>query len=246
MELRQKILLILSEYGSEAITGTSTKVKTAFESIAEDIVSIALSKKYRNIRVSSAFSDIHKTIAVPWIACSDTKENRVQYREALIMLLFRADMAGLYLTINQGGGMKYAAPITTLDFLEDMEIGSLELSKEFAHIIDSGFSFDRNIDLADPGVISKTHEKGTVAYKYYPRSELPIEDEIERDIGTVLDAYEKFISNLHSEDLTLIREEDFLNEQEQRERQTRNLSYSELLKKAEAPVETTYKQVLSN
>jgi hypothetical protein len=45
MELRQKILLILSEYGSEAITGTSTKVKTAFESIAEDIVRIALSKK---------------------------------------------------------------------------------------------------------------------------------------------------------------------------------------------------------
>jgi 5-methylcytosine-specific restriction endonuclease McrA len=201
------------------------------------------------------------------------------------MLLFKADMSGVYLTVNQGGGMMYSAPISVLDFLEDMEVGSIELSKEFLQLFNAGFSFDRNIDLADSGIIARTHEKATVVYKYYDRNYLPSEGEIESDISTVLYAYENFIGNSLSENLNFyeptrkpiadnsthtnsklngletspqeieitqevshdkpVREEDFLNKQEQRAKQARDLPYDELLKRAVAPAKTDYQMVLS-
>jgi hypothetical protein len=109
-------------------------------------------------------------------------------------------MSGVYLTINQGGGLMYSHPISSLDFLEDMEAGSIGLSKEFLHLLNSGFSSDRNIDLADSGIIGKAHEKATVVYKYYNRNQLPLEDEIKKDINTVLIEYEAFIGNFSSGD----------------------------------------------
>jgi len=197
MDLRQKILCILSDYqfiqaNSEALI----RIKTAFETIGEEMTSIAKDKGFSNVRVSSAFSQGKQSTITPWIALFDVKENTALYREVYLMLLFKADMSGVYLTVNQGAGMMYSAPIYVLNYLDDVDAGSIELKKEFLQLLDSGFSFDGNIDLADSGIIAEAHERATVVYKFYDRNQLLLEDEIESDIDKVLDAYEHFMGNL--------------------------------------------------
>ena len=55
------------------------------------------------------------------------------------------------------------------------------------------FCLDGHIDLGDFSQIGRLYEKGTIAYKFYAKGNLPQDWEIENDIENILNTYEKFI-----------------------------------------------------
>jgi hypothetical protein len=195
MGLRQQILSILSESYTQTDSEALTRIKTAFEAIKKEIQRIASQRDYRFEIISTSFKR-EQLVKIPWIALFTFNESSSKYREIFVILLFKADLSGFYLTVNLGGGIMYSAPLPNLDFLEDMETGALELSRQFRGLIDVGFSSDRTIDLGDAGNAAKAHERSTVVYKYYDRNRIPPENQIEKDITAVLDAYEKYIGKL--------------------------------------------------
>jgi len=127
---------------------------------------------------------------IPWIAIKDseTKKNGLY-----ITYLFREDMRGLYLSLNQG------TPDKKAEFIEILKDRASELRSH----LDS-FNYLTEISLSEEGY-GVLCEAGNIIAKYYPSSELPENGELQSDLEEFLSIYRK-LKPLYEE---LIGKKDF-------------------------------------
>ncbi len=127
--------------------------------------------------------------AVPWIALLDTRETSTTQDGRYVVLLFKEDCSGVYLTLNQG----VTAP--TRDFgravgLQKVRERAAEIRSVVSSLTNDGFALDDNIALQKDAGLGKAYEASTVAHKLYVAGAIPSDEQLESDLEAVLSAYD--------------------------------------------------------
>lgn len=133
---------------------------------------------------------------VPWVAFLDRRETHTTRRGVYCVLLFREDMTGVYLTLNQGvtqpkvdhggsrGGRQYVQE--NAKRIQSVVGGQIEAA---------GFQLDDTIDLRASGDLGKDYEYSTIAHKLYETGRIPEDPALLADLEAILTAYDFYLTN---------------------------------------------------
>jgi hypothetical protein len=119
---------------------------------------------------------------VPWLALLDPRSASSIGEGVFIALLFRADLAGVFLALTQG----------TRDFdlpRQATHKRTARLRVQGASLAAHGFHVDDGMDLASDGRLAKRYEEVTAAYKLYRLDGLPSDTMIVGDLDAALTVY---------------------------------------------------------
>jgi len=191
---------ILSDYqdardGKGGAFGGSHPVYQEFHNLAESIRSLPAVHHHQSLQVKASPGQ-GNWARVPWAAVFDRRETTSIQRGVYIVFLFREDMSGVYLTLNQG--------VTDLKRLH----GTVEARKVLRRRADAlgelmqrnvpdlrGFQWGDGIDLRTPPGLGREYENSTAAYLLYGRGVVPPDQEIASDLDVLLSAYEAYMNS---------------------------------------------------
>lgn len=133
-----------------------------------------------------------KWTEVPWIAFLNILITKSPQSGFYPVLLYKADMSGVYLSLNQG--------VTEVEENFKKEAKKVLKSKAKSFRLKIKYTDElEEIDLASRSKNAKFYEAGNIIAKYYPLEDLPTSDELEDDIQLFLKYYEELIYNKDSE-----------------------------------------------
>jgi 5-methylcytosine-specific restriction protein B len=192
ISLREGLEAVLTGYGRARLEpfGSSAHVWSHFERLADGFGQSEPVRVRNTLRVSWS-AGRGNWARVPWIAFLDVRETGTTQHGVYPVLLFRQDMTGVYLTLAQGvTEPKQQGRAHAVNFLGEVAQRVRHSSPDLAA---AGFALDSRIDLrADPG-LGRDYELSTIAYKLYPRGEVPSDESILRDLESVCSAYDRYI-----------------------------------------------------
>jgi hypothetical protein len=132
---------------------------------------------------------------IPWVALMHMDVTSTTCSGVYAIFLFRADMSGVYLTLNQG----VTEPLQRMG----TEAGTAwvrrraqELRGRVGVLAASGFELIDTIDLRNDQPSGQTYAASTIAHKLYQRGSLPGDADLLADIDAVLEAYEGIRPNI--------------------------------------------------
>lgn len=131
---------------------------------------------------------------VPWIAIFDDRETTSAQQGVYVVLLFRADMSGVYLTFNQG----VTEPKNRLgprDGREWLRNNATQLRRFCQPLVDRGFSLSEDIELRVEHGLGRDYEASTVAHKLYLKGSVPSDEELKGDLIACVQAYKQYIED---------------------------------------------------
>jgi MrcB-like, N-terminal domain/AAA domain (dynein-related subfamily) len=137
-------------------------------------------------------------VRVPWIAIVDERETKSTRHGVYPVYLFREDLSGVYITLNQGIDLlkdEQGAPASRRILREHAEHLRSHLPA-FQTLKDAGFSTDNGIDLHTTGKLVKNYEASIVSYKFYRRSEIPHDPKLLKDLEQLLVVYDEYLQRL--------------------------------------------------
>jgi len=141
---------------------------------------------------------------VPWIAFLDQRETNSTQSGVYPVYLFREDLSGVYLALNQGIARfkdKHGIPESRRILRERAEV--VRETPTFDALKQSGFSLDTKMDLHATGGLQKDYEASAIGYKVYPRGEIPNDADLLNDLEQLLRAYDDYLGqNLFREEET--------------------------------------------
>lgn len=130
---------------------------------------------------------------VPWVGILDSRAAQSIRDGIYCVYLFRRDMSGVYITLNQG----VTAPREKFGWQEAkglLRTRAGEVRRFSGTLVDAGFHLDDAIDLRSDG-LGSDYEASTIAHKLYERGAVPADDALRSDLGLALEAYERFIES---------------------------------------------------
>jgi hypothetical protein len=133
---------------------------------------------------------------VPWVAVTDQRETISIQQGVYVVFLFRQDMTGVYLTLNQG-----VTNLTRLHGTRDARkilrnrAMQLESFLKADHQDQAGFRSGTTIELRTDASLGKAYEHSTAACKLYEKGTVPSDESIEADLDFLLAAYDKYIES---------------------------------------------------
>ncbi len=125
----------------------------------------------------------------PWIAILDSLITNSPQSGYYPVFLFKADMTGVYLSLNQG--------VTEVkDYYKKDSKNVLSIrAKDFRAKLDLSADYVYEIDLMSDTLNAKLYEAGNIVAKYYPTDSLPSDDTLEKDILRFVNLYESLTFN---------------------------------------------------
>lgn len=126
---------------------------------------------------------------IPWICCFDRSVTISATNGYYLVYLFKEDMSGFYLSLNQGYTYfreKYGAKIGRQKVQQTANIvrSMIEVSEEF-HL--------DTIDLGSKRDLAVGYEKAHIFGKYYDAKQMPNDKELILDFRELLEAYQKIV-----------------------------------------------------
>ena len=204
-----------SEYKKNKKTLQVSKNKTAdllLKKIPAEIFSRAalLEQEYK-IEGSIGKGEISE---IPWICVFDktiTESARTGY---YIVYLVRADLSGLYLSLNQGWTQYEMAFKPMSKAKHEIEKAAIKLKRTLKTV--EGFSFDK-IDLKGNSDLAKGYELGNICSKYYDANDLPSSNVLMNDLQKLIGSYRELKSLIGNEilDIDLVLDEEEFQERAQ-------------------------------
>lgn len=201
-DLRRQFELIMDNYldveGNADAKGVVTR---CFKTI------IAILRRHLSQRGNSNLEldygmGIGRMAKVPWITVRDKRISKSTRQGVYCVYLFKADMSGVCLTVNQGVGLGVDKGPSRKD-LETLQARAIELRPSFATLQSAGFSLDNYLDLKDPRGTGRSYEMSAIAYKCYEGISMPEDKQLVLDLQSALTPYEAFaerVLNLRQED----------------------------------------------
>lgn len=127
---------------------------------------------------------------IPWLAVMDPEVTTTTRSGYYVIWLFRVDMSGVYLTLNQG----VAEPLGRLG--KDVGLATVReraaaLREKAADLADAGFELLQAIDLRSDFSTATHYTASTVAHRLYERDSLPDDAVLLEDAERVLAVYER-------------------------------------------------------
>lgn len=122
---------------------------------------------------------------IPWVALLDPDVTDRVSRGVYVIFLFRADLSGVYLTLNQGTTeMGSGAGVA-----DELRARAHALRAACGALPKHGFLLDHSIALRSTTAIARGYEHATVAHKLYEVGKVPGDDRIKADLAVVCEAY---------------------------------------------------------
>ena len=129
---------------------------------------------------------------IPWIALLDTRETSFTNDGVYVVYLFRMDMTGVYLTLNQGVSKKLQR-LGTSEGRAFIRSRAVEIREGCQSLTKHGFKLDNKIDLRANHSLGSDYEMATIAYKLYEVKNVPGTRALTRDLDVVLGAYDDYL-----------------------------------------------------
>lgn len=170
--------------------GKSTSVWAEMQQATEAVRSSPVATSFPQV-VFQASVGQGNWATIPWIAALDSRETRKTSEGVYVIYLFRADMTGVYLTLNQatspvmGGYTQHGA-------LELKRRAGL-LRKRSGSLLEHGFTVDEGIDLRGKVATARGYEASTAAFKLYERGSVPSDEQLFADLSAALRVYKTLI-----------------------------------------------------
>lgn len=189
---REALQRILSDYrkaATESKYSGGHPIVQAFEEASRALADVQ-SVLQRSIKVVPSAGK-GNWASVPWISMLDPRETDTTQRGVYIVYLFRGDMSGLYVTLNQG--------VTELKELpahaqaQELSRRADAIRQKLLELEAAGFALDRDIELRSATTLGAKYELSTIAHKFYPAGEVPEPDELAVDLHALLGAYASYL-----------------------------------------------------
>ncbi len=129
--------------------------------------------------------------SVPWLSLLDPRETTTTQQGVYIVYLFRADMSGIYVTLNQG--VTELKDLSSADRIQELTQRVAAIREHVPELQNAGFAFDDAITLASKTSLGASYESSTIAHKFYPSAELPSSGDLADDLQALLNAYDNYI-----------------------------------------------------
>lgn len=190
MALHSLLLDFLNTHGAAKKTSQFSKNSIPYQKFKIIEAQIA---SFRSIKSSSGLI-IKASLGqgawanVPWIAILDRNVTTSTQDGVFIILLFREDMSGFYLTLNQGFAKAKArmGKIPAAQFLID---NAVVIREQLAHRIKNEFVLNGEIDLRVTSGIGLNYAKSTIVHKFFDAKKLVGEFSLEADLEELVSAY---------------------------------------------------------
>lgn len=137
---------------------------------------------------------------IPWIAVFDRDITETATQGYYIVYLFRADMKGLYLSLNQGWTF-FKKEYGSKEGKEKIKLVSNFWRKELSSTLND-FSFE-NINLHCVNDLGKGYELGHICGKYYSLEKLPKDKELIDDLRNLLGVYRELKGRIGKQSIKL-------------------------------------------
>ena len=128
---------------------------------------------------------------IPWIAALDSRETTRTSAGIYVVYLFRADMSGLYLTLNQGTTEVQAQYGRGAH--AELRRRAVGLRRRATTLEAAGFDLSTPPSLRHNAAIVSGYEIATVAHKLYEREAIPNGARLLTDLEAVLAVYDRVV-----------------------------------------------------
>lgn len=198
---------------------TNTGIRDLIQKILDEFIYI--SRKYRNTKnspISGYFDDLTQALSIskqlsedeklhvtwstgkgqwafiPWLAIFHNDITHTTSQGVYIIYLFKEDMSGVYLTLNQGVTKAVDITIVGLEQYSDIFEKSKDIRDKIPEIQEYGFKLDNDIDLKATSKLGKSYTHSTIAHKFYKSGSLPDDDMLLKDLNVLVKAYLKYVT----------------------------------------------------
>lgn len=124
---------------------------------------------------------------VPWLAIIHAQEAEAPRRGIYCVFLFREDMSGVYMALNQGV-TKPKEELGTMQARKYLRERANRIRTVVPNLLTRQFHLDENIDLRTEG-LGADYEVSTIAYMLYESGRVPDDAVISADLDALVDAY---------------------------------------------------------
>ena len=194
--MQQLIQLILEKYPTARATtsfGGPHEIQRLFQELRGEIANLSFVKSNPNLVVKSSYGK-GNWAAVPWLAILDSRETDTTQDGTYIVLLFRED--------GQGSHLKLAQGVTELRNTMGASSAATELTRraedvrsQFPEMQNSGFDLSGAQRLQTENQLAKLYEASSIFSKYWTKDAIPPDQNIEDDLATLVNCYEKYVTN---------------------------------------------------
>jgi hypothetical protein len=196
LSLQQLLEEILSRYLGARSTndfGRNRPIWRAFTRVESAIANLSALRNRPTLRVEWSAGK-GEFARVPWIAIIDSREVEAPRGGIYCVFLFREDMSGVYVTMNQGVTIP-KRELGPSEARRTLANRSLRIRALVSDLRDRSFTLDEHIDLRSAG-LGAEYENSTIAYKLYEINQVPPDSELEQDLDALLIAYSKALPPL--------------------------------------------------
>lgn len=180
------IFEIMSDYQKQKLLGMADNLLAEkIRHSSDEIQKIIPFFDFEQYKVYGS-SGLGNWAAVPWIGIFDKEITESATHGFYIVYLFREDMSGVYLSLNQGWTY-YKEKYGT----KEGRINISRVASVFQKLLSSSlndFLVD-TIDLKSKSDLAKGYERAHICGKYYPLSGIPADAELARDLINMLGVY---------------------------------------------------------
>ncbi len=164
-----------------------------FKSLVKDIEELLAVVERPNIKVEFSVGK-GNWAKVPWLALLDKTETTTTQKGVYPVIIFREDCQGFYLNFSQGvtNILKEHGKRNGEKVLKELASSYFRYAKE---LVDFGFSKGSDLIDSRTGDLGKAYQSATIAGKEYELSALPSDEEFEKDLSAVLDAYDLYLND---------------------------------------------------
>lgn len=152
-----------------------------------------LCREYPRLRVSASVGKGNWS-EIPWISILDGRLTSTTQQGIYIVYLFRSDMTGLYVTLNQG----VTIPKKNIGWAEAAQFlkrTAKSLQERYRESLHQHFSIEGGISLrSTQSSLGAEYEVSTIAWRFYDAKSLPPVEEMLKDLYRLLDVYDDYAS----------------------------------------------------
>jgi MrcB-like, N-terminal domain/AAA domain (dynein-related subfamily) len=197
--IRERLQEILAGYGEAKRrkgVGEQSLPRVALREACERFEASVPVRARATVKVSSS-TGTGRWAEVPWIAFLDTRVTSTIQSGVTVMLLFRADMTGVYLAVTQGVNAETKAERQQKRGKKTawgkLSARARTLRPQFAVLEPHGFRLDDGIELESRSDTSLGYKAAVIAHKLYPQDSLPDDVALLADLDAALDAYRDYV-----------------------------------------------------
>ncbi|HKO54920.1 MAG TPA: DUF3578 domain-containing protein [Thermoanaerobaculia bacterium] len=191
MSIQESIEFILGNYleAREGPFAGERRIRSAFEDLIEEIAALPFFARYPSLDIKFSMGK-GSWARVPFVMLYDTRETTSARRGVYCAILFREDMSGLYITLNQGATQ--AREQVPFSFRSALTQNATRIRELLPKSLRTYFNFDGNIDLRTSGQAT-AYEAGTIVQNFYERGRIPPDEQLGIELDLLVQAYESVL-----------------------------------------------------